>query len=202
MNGTPELHPLQPWLPPQATVLMCGTFPPPKARWSMEFYYPNYINDMWRVMGLLFYDDKDHFVDTGKHTFRLDEIKEFLTERGIALSDTGGEVERMRGNASDKYLHITKPFDLVGLLIQLPCCTEIVTTGEKAAGVVAALTESAVPKTGEYEDIEVRMPDCSVRALHHWRMPSTSRAYPLSVDRKAAMYGRVLKPEGESATLL
>ena len=38
-----ERHPLQPFLPAEARVLMLGSFPPPHARWSMEFYYPNFI---------------------------------------------------------------------------------------------------------------------------------------------------------------
>jgi G:T/U-mismatch repair DNA glycosylase len=38
-----EKHPLQPFLPQNAKILMLGSFPPPKARWSMEFFYPNWI---------------------------------------------------------------------------------------------------------------------------------------------------------------
>ena len=43
-----ERHPLEPFLPQNARILMLGSFPPPKARWSMEFFYPNWINDMWQ----------------------------------------------------------------------------------------------------------------------------------------------------------
>ncbi|MGQ2387720.1 uracil-DNA glycosylase family protein, partial (plasmid) [Acinetobacter ursingii] len=41
-----ESHPLQPFLPSNAKLLMLGSFPPPKERWKMDFYYPNYQNDM------------------------------------------------------------------------------------------------------------------------------------------------------------
>lgn len=159
----------------------------------MEFYYPNFINDMWRVMGLVFFADKDRLVDTAHRTFRLDDIRQLLTEQGIALSDTGGEVERLRGNASDKYLSITRPFDLPGLLARIPLCTDLATTGEKAAGVVAMLTSSEIPKVGEYVDVSVAMPGGGCRLLRHWRMPSTSRAYPLPLSRKAEIYARLLK---------
>ncbi|ETJ42738.1 ABC-3 protein, partial [human gut metagenome] len=27
----------------------------------IEFHYPNFQNDMWRVYGLVFFDDKEHF---------------------------------------------------------------------------------------------------------------------------------------------
>ena len=34
-----ERHPLQPFLPANAKVLFLGSFPPPKKRWCMEFFY-------------------------------------------------------------------------------------------------------------------------------------------------------------------
>lgn len=43
-NIQTEIHPLKPFLPDNATILMLGSFPPLKARWSMEFFYPNWIN--------------------------------------------------------------------------------------------------------------------------------------------------------------
>ena len=51
-----ERHPLEPFLPANARLLMLGSFPPQKKRWSMEFYYPNWNNDMWRIVGLLFFN--------------------------------------------------------------------------------------------------------------------------------------------------
>jgi len=45
-----ETHPLPPFLPPNAKLLMLGSFPPPATRWKMNFYYPNYQNDMWRIL--------------------------------------------------------------------------------------------------------------------------------------------------------
>ena len=58
---TTELHPLGFFLPENTRLLMLGSFPPPKARWSMDFYYPNIQNDMWRILGLIFYGNKDAF---------------------------------------------------------------------------------------------------------------------------------------------
>lgn len=48
-------HPLPPFTPPNACVMMLGSFPPPPERWAMPFYYPNYNNDMWRILGLVFF---------------------------------------------------------------------------------------------------------------------------------------------------
>ncbi len=65
-----ESHPLQPFLPSNAKLLMLGSFPPPKERWKMNFYYPNYQNDMWRIFGYLFFDDKNYFLDLKNKNFK------------------------------------------------------------------------------------------------------------------------------------
>jgi len=96
-----ETHPFEPFLPKTAQLLMLGTFPPSPKRWCMDWYYPNYTNDMWRIMGLCFFGDKLHFVDEANKTYRLDALKSFLSERGIAIFDTCLRVKR-RG------LHRTK----------------------------------------------------------------------------------------------
>lgn len=41
-----EKHPLEPFLPAKAKLLMLGSFPPQKKRWSMDFYYPNLNNEI------------------------------------------------------------------------------------------------------------------------------------------------------------
>ena len=97
----PEIHPLAPFLPPNARLLLLGSFPPPRKRWSMDFFYPNYTNDMWRIFGLIFFDDKDHFVDIEKKKFCKDNIEQFLREKAIAVSDTVAVANRLNGNASD-----------------------------------------------------------------------------------------------------
>ena len=111
-----EKHPLQPFLPANARLLMLGSFPPPRARWSMEFYYPNLQNDMWRIYGLLFFGDKDYFLEKGKKAFSRERLVAFLEETGVALFDTAMEVIRQRGNASDQFLEIVTPVDLEAVL--------------------------------------------------------------------------------------
>lgn len=187
-----ETHPLEPFFPSGAKILMCGTFPPSKKRWSMDFYYPNFINDMWRIFGLVYFNDKDHFVDAAHKTFHLAELKSFLISKGIALSDTGREIVREKGNAADKHLSIKSHIDLKSVLVELPECRDVATTGEKAASVVAAITGTTIPPTGQYVECELLLSDGSTRSFRHWRMPSSSRAYPLSIDKKAEMYSRLL----------
>ena len=191
-----ENHPLEPFFPEGARLLMCGTFPPKQNRWSMNFYYPNFINDMWRIFGLIYFDDKDALVDVKNKTFRVEKIKSLLTERGIALSDTGKEVTRTRDNASDKWLQIDRPIDLSDTLSQLPECVAVATTGEKAAGVIADITSTEIPKVGEFVDCCIQLNDGGLRRFRHWRMPSSSRAYPMKLDVKASYYRKMLEATG------
>ncbi len=191
-----ESHPLAPFYPKGARLLMCGTFPPKANRWSMHFYYPNFINDMWRIFGLIYFGDKDRLVDAAHKTFKKEDIIALLTEKGIALSDTGKEVTRTKDNASDKWLQIDRPIDLQATLADLPDCVAIATTGEKAASVIAELTATEIPKVGEFVECSVTMPDESVRHFRHWRMPSSSRAYPLKLEAKAAQYEKMLRATG------
>lgn len=183
-----ETHPWPPFIPDGARVLIMGTFPPGPHRWSMDFYYPNRTNDFWFMMGLAFLGRRDALCRPGTREFDLDAIKRLLTERHIALNDTGRVVRRLKGNASDKFLDIVEPVDLAGLLKQMPECTAVATTGEKAASIVASLTSTEIPRMGEMTT--------DARGLHIWRMPSTSRAYPLALDKKTAFYAEMFRREG------
>lgn len=193
MQNTTETHPLRPFLPRGSRLLMCGTFPPQKHRWSMNFYYPNFINDMWRIFGLIYFDDKNALVDTEGKTFRLTQIKSLLESHGIALSDTGREILRTTGNASDKFLDIRKQIDLPAILAEIPDCIAVATTGEKAAGVIAMMTGSEIPGMGEYRDCEITDSSGKLRKFQHWRMPSSSRAYPLPLANKAEIYNKMIE---------
>lgn len=178
-----ELHPWEPFVPEGAKVLVMGTFPPQPKRWSMDFYYPNRTNDFWPMMGLIFLGDRRALLSSDGSGYDLERIKALLREHRIALHDTGHAIRRLAGNASDKFLEIVEPVDLEGLLARMPECHTVVTTGEKAAGVVASLTGTPAPKMGE-----MTVADDGLRI---WRMPSTSRAYPMKLERKAEMYRRV-----------
>ena len=179
-----ETHPLPPFTPPNAKLLMLGSFPPPKARWKMDFYYPNFQNDMWRIFGLVFFADKDYFVAAGGKAFKEGLIRDFLHEKGIAISDTAHQVVRLQGNASDKFLQIVTPLDLAALLAPMPHCDVVMTTGELA-------TDTAKPAIGAYSEAEF-----AGRRLRLYRLPSSSRAYPLPLAQKAAAYARFFREIG------
>ena len=150
----------------------------------MDFFYPNFNNDMWRIIGLIFFGDKSHFEMSARiaaKRFDREKIAGFCAEKGIALYDTAEQVRRLKDNASDKFLEIVTPTDLSALLEKIPECTAIVATGEKAAEAAAAFFGCKAPATGKCIEI-------ITRHLMFWRMPSSSRAYPLSLEKKAEAY--------------
>ena len=157
----------------------------------MDFFYPNLQNDMWRIFGMLFFNDKEHFLLPGKKAFNKDYLIKFLTEKGIALYDTASVIRRLQDNASDKFLEVIEPTDIRLLLKQLPHCKAIVTTGQKATDIIRSQIEVDEPSVGqscpfEFED----------RTLQLYRMPSSSRAYPLALEKKATSYRFMLNELG------
>ena len=188
-----EYHPLRPFLPEKAKVLFLGSFPPQRKRWCMDFYYPNFINDHWRIEGQIFFGDKNHFVDLEAKRFRIDEIVAFCEEKGLAFFDTSTAIRRLQDNASDKFLEVVEPTDIPALLKRLPHLRAIVTTGEKATETICRTMGMAeTPKVNTY----VRVSNTNGTNLTNggglllYRLPSSSRAYPLSFDKKVEAYRR------------
>ena len=181
-----ENHPLPPFLPKGAKVLMLGSFPPPKERWKMNFFYPNLQNDMWRIFGLAFFDDVNYFLTDDRKMFRESTIREFLTTKGIALWDTAMEVRRQKGNASDKFLEVLQPINLEEILLLIPKCHSIVITGQKAMDTLLTIVNAKEPAVGNFEETLFVN-----RRLRIYRMPSSSRAYPKPVAEKADVYKKM-----------
>lgn len=183
-----ETHPWPPFIPLHAKCLIMGTFPPGAHRWSMDFYYPNRTNDFWFMMGLIFCGDRDALYIRDRKEFDLPAIKALLTEKGIAMNDTCRRIIRLKGNASDKFLQVIEPVPLASLLAEMPECRAVASTGEKAAQILADLTATAVPRMGQY--------DTAASGLEIWRLPSTSRAYPLPLAQKAEYYAEMFRHIG------
>lgn len=186
-----ELHPLEPFFPARAKLLMMGSFPPKRERWKMDFYYPNFQNDMWRIFGLVFFENKEYFLTEDKKSFCEQRIRNFLTEKGIALTDSGREVVRLKDNASDKFLEIIRTIDLEEALAQLPDCVAIVTTGQKATDTLLTLIDAVEPKVGTYAEFVFQN-----RRMRLYRMPSSSRAYPKPLPEKALDYKKMFHELG------
>lgn len=191
MDKPIEQHPLGFFLPERTRVLMLGSFPPPKERWSMDFYYPNFQNDMWRILGIIFQGSKDYFIASSGKGFDEAKCKAFSREKGIGFGDTATEVRRLKDNASDKFLEVVTPFQPADVLRQAPMCRAIVITGQKAMDTLLSVLPLEEPKVGAYAEGAVEG-----RTIRVYRMPSSSRAYPKPLPRKADDYKRMFRELG------
>jgi len=202
-----ETHPFEPVLPPNATIMMMGTFPPTADKWAMSFHYPNFYNDMWRIYGRVFFDDVDYFRVGDEKRFDPERIRDFMFERGIASCPTVRQAIRETGNASDKNLTVVTPVDLDVILPQVPKVEALFTTGGKATEVLLELLDKPIakskyPKTNQSINYPYQWQDANnkktdVNDLTLYRLPSTSRAYPLSLDKKVAAYKDFFKKIGK-----
>ena len=190
-----ELRPFPPFLPPHATVLMMGSFPPAAEKRAMEFHYPNFQNDMWRVYGLVFFGDAMHFQCVGEKAFDAEKIKAFLTERGIGSCPGVRRAIRTHGNASDAYLKVVETVELPEILEKIPQCRRICTTGGKATEILFALLETEV-KAKDVRTGATVSARCGERDLLVTRLPSTSRAYPMKLEKKAEAYRKFFVEAG------
>lgn len=142
-----EDHPTGPFVHADSRVLVCGTFPPVKK--SINFYYPNSNNDMWRVLGEVFYHDRDHFFTivveaksgrgrrSGKlramHSLNEAQIRSFALSESVGFFDICKRIRRHRGNSSDDNIEALERTDvLLDVLAHTPRCEAIITTGTLA----------------------------------------------------------------------
>ena len=174
---------------------MMGSFPPAAEKRAMEFHYPNFQNDMWRVYGLVFFGDAMHFQCVGEKAFDAEKIKAFLTERGIASCPTVRRAIREHDNASDAFLDVVEKVDLPAVLAEIPHCRRICTTGGKATEILLTLLETEV-KAKDFKTGETISARCGDRDLLVTRLPSTSRAYPMKLEKKAEAYRKFFVEAG------
>ena len=131
-----------------------------------------------------------YFVIADEKRFDRERIIRFCNEQGLGFYDTATRVCRLKDNASDDHLEIVEPTDISALLSQMPLCHHIVTTGGKASEQLQQQLQLSMPRIGEY--VEGKLNE---RSLRWWRMPSTSRAYPMKLDKKASFYARLFHRE-------
>ena len=195
-EGGVEYHPLIPFLPENAKVLFLGSFPPQRKRWCIDFYYPNFINDHWRIEGEVFFRDRNHFVDVEAKRFKINEIVSFCQDKGIAFFDTSTAIRRLMDNASDKFLEVVEPTDIPALISKLPHLKAIVTTGEKATDTIcASLQIPETPKVNTFVTIHQLLNHDS-ESIILYRLPSSSRAYPLAFAKKVEAYRKMFEYVG------
>ena len=80
---TSELHPLEPFLPVGARLLMLGSFPPQRVRWSMDFFLPELAERYVAYRRTGIFRGQGVFSDTRRETFRQGTDRAFLRGESI-----------------------------------------------------------------------------------------------------------------------
>ena len=130
---------------------------------------------MWRIFGICFFNDKQHFIVPEEKRFDLDKIKIFLKEKRVAIYDTAVRVRRMTGTASDKDLEIVEKADLDGMLRSLPEVRGVLAAGQLATSIFTehyGINAAKKMKMGTYVEFLFEN-----RVLKLYRMPSSSRFF-------------------------
>lgn len=65
-------------------------------------------------------------------------------------------------------------------------CRAIVVTGQKATDIICQTYNCEAPSVGKFINIQI-----DLREFQFWRMPSSSRAYPLSLEKKTEFYKKM-----------
>ena len=132
-------------------------------------------------------------LDIENKRFKEQQIRDFLNAKGIGIFDTAYQVIRLKGNAADKFLQIHTPTDLKMLLERMPDCRSIMTTGDKATDTLML----SMPENAEKPVIGASSrTHFAGRDLSLYRMPSSSRAYPLALEKKAEAYRQLFTEIG------
>ena len=80
-------------------------------------------------------------------------------------------------------MQVIERINLSEIITQIPDCKSIISTGDKSAEIVADILGVKTPAVGEFVEAVF-----SNRTIRLYRMPSTSRAFPLKIEVKVQAY--------------
>ena len=124
--------------------------------------------------GIIFFQNKDHFLNPDKKVFDKERIIDLLNKKGIALYDTASAVRRLQDNASDKFLEVVEQTDISLLLKQIPMCKAIVTTGQKATDIIREQIKVKEPVVGTSEPSNSKTGQCDYTECLHPAVPTVA----------------------------
>lgn len=182
---TSELHPLEPFLPVRARLLMLGSFPPQRVRWSMDFLpelAERYV--AYRRTGI--FRGQGVFSDTRRETFRQGTDRAFLRGERIGSLRYGrrdNPIEKQCFRQFSSSSARGRSGAVVGCGSDLPGDRDDGTEGYRCDRAPYRLRRAACGRSVEFAYAD--------RMLRFYRMPSSSRAYPKPVEWKADYYRRM-----------
>ena len=114
-----EVHEWEPFIPPNATKLILGTFPTAKRnRGAYSFFYPNPNNRFWSTIFHVAGKKLSDYEDADPISVR----KQILTQLNLGIADMGFRVLRQKSSSSDSHLF---PLEYKNILLLLDQCSTI-----------------------------------------------------------------------------
>lgn len=114
-----EVHEWEPFIPPNATKLILGTFPTAKRnRGAYPFFYPNPNNRFWSTIFQVAGRNISDYREANPITVR----KQILTQLNLGITDMGFRVLRQKRSSSDSHLF---PLEYKNILLLLEQCSTI-----------------------------------------------------------------------------
>lgn len=110
---------------PKMKALIIGSFPPPRKKWSMEFFYPNKQNNFWPVLAGVAGIELKSFEGTSA----VEERKVIMEKLNIGIEDMGKTILRKNDSALDANIRITSNYDILGILSRYKNIKVFITAG-------------------------------------------------------------------------
>ncbi|MDO9335172.1 MAG: DNA-deoxyinosine glycosylase [Caulobacter sp.] len=152
---------------PDARLLILGSLPGEMSL-AASRYYGNPRNAFWRLLESVGCKDLQ--------SFAYEDRLEALKTAGIALWDVIAEAERP--GSLDGAIRDESPNDLAGLIARLPALRAVAFNGGKAATLGRKVLAGVAPDVARIT------------------LPSSSPAYTLAFERKAAAWAELRRPLG------
>jgi G:T/U-mismatch repair DNA glycosylase len=128
-----EPHPWPPFIPANASKLILGTFPTNESnRTAYEFFYPNPLNDFWKVLFEVAGKDLNKYVTSEPVEIR----KQILSDLKLGIADIGKRILRQKNSSEDENLFPIEFTDIFSLLENHQTIAKIIITSSSGANSV------------------------------------------------------------------
>jgi G:T/U-mismatch repair DNA glycosylase len=170
---------------PEMKVMILGNFPPHRKKWDYEFYYPNKINNFWKVLAAL----AGKPLKEMKGGPAVEERKRIMEKLKVGVFNIAKSIKRKGVSARDTDIEIVEYNDLVSVLKKHKELRKIVLAGYSAPN-------STARKFIEYLDLQgisferptlIKMGSTfkirfENREIECVILNSTSTAFPIKLD--------------------
>jgi G:T/U-mismatch repair DNA glycosylase len=176
---------------PVMDVLILGNFPPHRKRWDYEFFYPNKMNNFWKVLSALAGEPLKEM----KGLPAVRERKKIMEKLNAGVFNIAKSVKRKGHSARDTDIEIVEYTDLLSVIRKHPELKKIILAGFAAPsstarqfmnylhlmGISFTRPDKLAPGASFSIQIDKRKIKCII-------LNSTSTAFPIKLEKLIEQY--------------